>query len=1000
MRIEEFARRNSALRPRSIVNTAKQPWKWLGVFTMALATFFGSRHELSAAKIDPATFAIYNYSGGAASNLTGAKVSPPFNLHVVSPNETNAGAASNQVAPAAVTASFMVTNLTDNNLQTFITLSNPAVLVIDLGQTSVIDRVYLIGTTNRFGLWPNSTSSATNPPLGLIVAYVGNTAANTNQVAEFTVPYDAGNPVDTEVDMRFSPATGRYIRLELQTQVAWGVKHWPGYALTTQPPATNVSWNVGEIELYGFTGASASQTNLNAVVLPTGAPAPLALAASDLSYYLGELTGSPHPIIPPASTNQFTGTLYTIVDLKALAPNYATMIANIAAGLLPNNVNVTAQGRQVLFRAWPYRCVLWSVWEFLERQGVRWLYPDAHGDFVPAGKGVNLSMLPLQFTPSATSIYANWATASLQPWPPWIKQSLRQGYLYPWRNRWNNSWSTDVIGGAEIPAMAPTGIPLSTNYTEQFAGYPHNLNNVVPARILLQNSNWWGYDTNVGARISPTNSAAPAFCMDNPDLIQWVANKMIAVNQSYPLATTEPLNLAHFRNSINLLPMDSATLCQCPEWCSPANGPFEPNTLPYGKLYIQSESGMYFNFVTAVANLLQQAGSSAIVGSLAYADTFAPPTNIPALSTFPTNVQVEVCLWGAPNLPMSSPCNMALKQAFDTWDSMCSRLATYDYALLHDDYCQTNPAMPVPLVSATVDRANYLASIGALNGGCQATPESLPYNPWNFYAYPRIRWSTNQTAAQLEQEFFAGFYGEAAAPMLTYYQTMENYHVTNNVDLHPSYFPAAFDYALTPGSFPLDVLAAMKTNLTTAERLATNWWVANRVAHAREGYNWVVSTSGLTGTNLSDTSVYAQINPTNGPYTVNLAQMSATPPNKPWGNYAGFAPLTYATHPPSTNVWFFGAQGEVQMPLNFVQSGTYNVSVVAKSIQFQGVGPIMNVFLGPANGSVSVSSLTNTTFSFLLPVTAGVRNLVITYNNSAPGGARNLIVSQIQITPQ
>jgi hypothetical protein len=60
----------------------------------------------------------------------------------------------------------------------------------------------------------------------------------------------------------------------------------------------------------------------------------------------------------------------------------------------------------------------------------------------------------------------------------------------------------------------------------------------------------------------------------------------------------------------------------------------------------------------------------------------------------------------------------------------------------------------------------------------------------------------------------------------------------------------------------------------------------------------------------------------------------------------------------------------------------------------------MNVFLGPANGSVSVSSLTNTTFSFLLPVTAGVRNLVITYNNSAPGGARNLIVSQIQITPQ
>ena len=56
----------------------------------------------------------------------------------------------------------------------------------------------------------------------------------------------------------------------------------------------------------------------------------LALAASDLSYYLGELSGKPHPIITPANTNLYSGTIYRIVDLKGLAPSYATMTNNIA----------------------------------------------------------------------------------------------------------------------------------------------------------------------------------------------------------------------------------------------------------------------------------------------------------------------------------------------------------------------------------------------------------------------------------------------------------------------------------------------------------------------------------------------------------------------------------------------------------------------------------------------------------------------------------------------
>lgn len=59
------------------------------------------------------------------------------------------------------------------------------------------------------------------------------------------------------------------------------------------------------------------------------------------------------------------------------------------------------QGREVLFKAWPYRNVAYSVWEFLRQQGVVWAAPEDHAEYVPTGKGVDLGHLPLHTRPSA-----------------------------------------------------------------------------------------------------------------------------------------------------------------------------------------------------------------------------------------------------------------------------------------------------------------------------------------------------------------------------------------------------------------------------------------------------------------------------------------------------------------------------------------------------------------------------------------------------------------------
>jgi hypothetical protein len=98
--------------------------------------------------------------------------------------------------------------------------------------------------------------------------------------------------------------------------------------------------------------------------------------------------------------------------------------------------------------------------------------------------------------------------------------------------------------------------------------------------------------------------------------------------------------------------------------------------------------------------------------------------------------------------------------------------------------------------------------------------------------------------------------------------------------------------------------------------------------------------------------------------------------------------------------WWFSAQGQIQETFNAVTAGNYTVAVTARGIPAANIWPVMNVYLGPKNGSVSVNTATDFTYNFTFTIPAGVWDLVITYNNAATGGARNLIIDNIQITQQ
>ena len=832
-------------------------------------------------------------------------------------------------------------------------------LVIDLGQPCVLQRLYVTAQRRRMPE-PNDHAKEVDPGwAGAVKVRVGDSPdpGAGAPVAEYPLAPQADPTIRCEFSVRFQPVAGRCVRLELTGKLA------------------DRPWEIAEIELYGWDSPAALDKR-DAVILDTKGDDALSLAATELSYYLGALSGRAVPVIETDQAGQYPGTLYRIVDLGPLAKTYEAFQSNRAAGKFPATpVNVERQGREVLFRAWPSRNVLWSVWEFLDRQGVRWVYPDPHGDFVPVGKGVDLSILPLQYTPSAREIYANFGLQAFLARPRWVPQPWSDAYLYFWRNGWTHSWGGARLGRADVPAPPAAKAARKSEYKEGFDGFPHNLSTVIPERILKEHPSWCGMRTDrggaaekldaakLGQRLPPSVNGTN-FCFTNPEAIRFVVDKAV------DCAGHDPNCAERFW----LLPMDATRYCQCPD-CERLDSPLSGDPVPFVCCAPYCASGSYYHFVCEVAKGLRQVLPKARVGALAYADVHRPPA---AIDRFPDNVVVQVCIYGAANLPMGAAANAAMKERLAQWHRKCSHLENYDYLLLHIDYWQKDPRLPAPMVTAIVDRARFLHSLGALDGGTQAFLQSLPYNPWNFYAYPRVMWNVDRSADAILREFFEDYFRQAAPPMLDYYKAIESHLIDSNASL----WYRGYCYNVTPGSFPVALLQAMRQHLKQAERQAGSWVVRQRVAAVAEGLPWVLKQQGLTDQDLDNPDAFAVCGPGRPPVTLDASRMRLhTAGNK------------------TDKGWFLFDRGCLGDFVRFTEAGRYRVTVTA------GIGYddkdkdkrtrefVVHVG-GQRFGPFPVQAVEMAEHAFTVPVPAGVEGIIVQdcHNN----GAYSVIKTVIQ----
>jgi len=662
--------------------------------------------------------------------------------------------------------------VTDNDLHTAWTGPGPQVtgqaITIDLGRAHVIQRVVL-------------------DPGASICGFPRSLDVSIGDAPDALKPCAAMVPTEDQVKvLTFAPAAGRYVRLAIGREQA-------GY-----------SWVVAEVDLYGHKNVAALAED-NAVVVATNAPQVMRQAAEDLGFYLGQITSGAYPVLAPEQSAGRRGRIFRLETPAPLKPGLS-----FQETMDLEQFSIAAEGREIVFRGRTPRAVWYAVKEFLERQGVRWTYPAAHGDLIPEKKKLDVAFLPLKWKPPVV----------VRHWNNSVRGSVTsESYLWLVRNGLNGDWGT--LDKRLGDPCALRSICWGTTHTTSALFGDGDLRKSHPE--------WYeGTSNKTGWAVMPDVTA--------PGLIDFCINRMKEEEQKRNASKTNPGSWPGF----GIHPTD------VPAWAVSARaekllGPFEKRVDPLASDTAAmgfDYSNLYGYWLDQVARRMEKELPGKLLAGTAYENHYLPPTKV---EKFPPNVFILICAMAQPyNLPFASPKSARMRNVFEQWTTKSSMLGLWDYALIMMDMGGYWPAQ-VPLVSAFAERYEFLAKHGFVWLGTQGAEDI--YNPWNCYAFARSTYKPGVSGAELIDEFFQGYFKEAAAPMRRYYTTFENHLIQHDIGLEGGF--VYFCYVPVKEAFPPAVVAEMKAALQQARQSAVHGFVKERIARVEEGFLWSLAKAGV-----------------------------------------------------------------------------------------------------------------------------------------------------------
>ena len=573
---------------------------------------------------------------------------------------------------------------------------------------------------------------------------------------------------------RFNPAQGRYLRIEIGSEGA------------------GFPWSVAELHVYGFDDPSAFSVS-NAVVLPAGRPAEVREAARDLAYYAGEVSGQPVAVAGPEEAGNYRGLRFVVEPPK---PGVYKPDDFIRRDL--EAVQVSRQGDEVHFAGQTDWAVMYGIFQFLDAQGVRWLYPgdDGDGDYVSRRGPLDLTCLPLSYAPQFVLRYWQGGTSLGVEGRRWFAHTH-------WNKFFNGGHAYRNFGHHSFGQLMPAAL---------YQGHPDWF-------PLLTDEKWaaplakQGFQ--LGQRLPYSAVGTIAFCTSSTEAREYIVQQ--AVQQARKDTNYHSLRVGED---------DATQWCECPR-CRAQDAKASQVATSWGTFRGKSER--LFDLAGFLARRLAEdlPDRPIQVATMAYSQTKMPPVSI---SKLPDNVSVDVvdnlCIY----LPVASAHNKDYVDLIDQWHAKASHLGIYTHHLL------ATPSK-VPFVGITTlaewfrfwkthDVDTFMPEVNGDRANWRC-------NPWMYYAHARLMWRPDEPAAQIIGDFFKGYYCEAAEPMQEYYLTLEK-HVRENDLLYGG--GGGIHLFPTREIFTDAIVNKLAACLTQAERAATDYRTRQRVADAAEGF--------------------------------------------------------------------------------------------------------------------------------------------------------------------
>ena len=235
-------------------------------------------------------------------------------------------------------------------------------------------------------------------------------------------------------------------------------------------------------------------------------------------------------------------------------------------------------------------------------------------------------------------------------------------------------------------------------------------------------------------------------CLTNPDVLRIVTERVLAAIRKDPTAKL-------FSVSQN----DWDGHCQC-ERCREIDRREE------------SPAGTLIQFVNQVAERVEREFPRVWIETLAYQYTRKPPKTIrPRHNVVPRLCTIE-CDFSQP-LPKSSyPQNVRFVQDIKGWSAITDKLYVWDYTTNFHNFVGPHPNFPAIPGNIRFFRDNRV--VGLFEQGANDGPHA-EFGELRAWLLAKLLWNPDRPVDALLDDFFAGYYGAAAAPIREYFDKLQ-----------------------------------------------------------------------------------------------------------------------------------------------------------------------------------------------------------------------------------